>query len=441
MLFLSIDFGTSSVKVSLLDETLAEKQTSQAGYPYIISPGEKNEINPDALLKGLSTSVNALSPDLRQQVEYVCYDTFSPSPVFLKEDGSFAYPAITTHLDRRSRPQGDFIARTFGLEPFLDIVGFYPFAGGAGIMTIIWFAQNQPEVLRNTDRIGHLTTFIHHHFTGRWMVDLVNASMLGLYETTKQGTWSVELLKAFDLDPGWFSEIKIPGTPFGYLRREVAAELGLRAGIPVAVGTNDAAAAHLGAGNKKAGQIINTAGSSDMISILTDQPITNARYYLRNAALPGLWQIYATTCGGFGLEWFYEQFCQDMNKTTFYEEFIPKSLRRWEIDGSVTFDPYLAEDRQSMEKRTGAWHGLTLATTREEMLAAMLKSMNRVLNATVVEAGKTVNLHREIKVTGGLVSHDLLALKGREIPGFEFDVVTNCTVLGNVELVKHYWKH
>jgi xylulokinase len=270
------------------------------------------------------------------------------------------------------------------------------------------------------------------------MVDLVNASMLGLYETTTQGSWSRKILDAFGLNPDWFSDIRNPGTLFGKLLPEKAGKLGLRSGIPVAVGTNDMAAAHVGAGNKEAGWIMDTAGSSDMVSILTDKPFTNPHYYLRNSAIPGLWQIYSTTAGGFALDWFYDQYCRDMTKDQFYNSFIEKSLNEWKTDGEVTFDPYLTGDRQALEKKTGAWHGLTLASTREEMLAAILKAMNRVLNATINEAKQFVDLKPVIKLTGGMSDRKFVDLKTREIPGYSFEIVDNCSILGNVELVKRY---
>jgi sugar (pentulose or hexulose) kinase len=438
MLFLSIDFGTSSVKMSVMDQHLDIKQTAKVDYPYIILPGEKYEINPEELFKGLYAAANQLDPDLRKQVEIVCYDTFSPSPVFIKKDGSLSYPNIITHMDRRSRQQTQYIIDHFGKDEYLNITGFYPFAGGAGFMTVCWFMQNAYDYLDKTYRIGHLPTYIHHELTGEWVVDLVNASMLGLYETTKQSAWSKQIIDAFQLKPDWFGEIFNPGTLCGNLLPDQAARLGLKSGIPVAVGTNDMAAAQVGAGNKEAGRIMNTAGSSDMVSILTDKPIVNPNYYLRNAAMPGLWQIYATTAGGFAIDWFYSQFCLDMNKDYFYHEFIENSLNEWKEDGEVVFDPYLTGDRQSLDKKTGAWRGLTLAATREEMLAAMLKSMNRVLNGTIREASQFVELNDTIKLTGGMSTQKYIDLKSREIPGFNFEVVDNCSILGNVELVKMY---
>lgn len=440
MLYLSIDFGTSSVKTEILDDQFNVMQGAKAEYPYILLPGEKNEIDPKELMAGLYKTCAQLDPKLLDQVEMVCYDTFSPSPVFIREDGTLAYPNIITHMDRRSRAQCDYIDQVVGKDKYLEIAGIYPFAGGAGIMTILWMQQNAPEYLEETYRIGHLPTYIHKQFTGEWMVDLVNASMLGLYETTTQGGWSKYLLDQFGLKHEWFGDIYNPGTLLGTLLPEIAEKLGVKAGLPVACGTNDMAAAQVGADNVSAGRIMNTAGSSDMVSILVDKPVTSPHYYLRNSAIPGIWQIYATTAGGFALDWFYDQFCKDMDKSTFYTKFIPNALEAWKEDGEVVFDPYLTGDRQSLEKKTGAWRGLTLAATREEMLAALLKAMNRVLQGTIEQAQKVVPMDPVIKLTGGMSGPEYIALKQREIPGFAFEVVDNCSILGNVALVKRYLK-
>ena len=104
----------------------------------------------------------------------------------------------------------------------------------------------------------------------------------------------------------------------------------------------------------------------------------------------------------------------------------------------MRFAPYLTGDRQSLEKKTGSWTGLTLAATREEMLAALLKSMNRVLAATLAQAAEVVDLKTVVKLTGGMSDPRFVALKEREIPGFRFEVVDDCSIRGNVVLARRH---
>lgn len=440
MYYLSIDFGTSAIKASIVDDSLQVKSWNKTEYRYLILPGEKYELREADLMSALIDAVKGLNAELLNQVEVICYDTFSPSIVFMDRDGALVYPNIITHLDRRSRKQSRDIDRLIGKDAYMNISGIYPFAGGCSAMTLLWFLQNQPKILEKSYYIGHLTTLIHKRFTGLWMVDFVNASMLGLYETTTQGTWSEVLLKELHIERRLFPDIYYPGTHYGSLQKEMADLLGMKEGIPVCIGTNDVAAAQMGAGNKKAGQIMNTAGSSEMVSILSDKPITNAKYYLRNAALPGLWQIYATTCGGFGIQWFYEQFCREMTLDEFYryeDDEIQKFITTGRSD--VSFTPYLSGDRQSLIKKTASWKGLTLASTRGEMLVSLLVAIQDVIYGTIEKAAKVQTLENVIKITGGMLTPMYLRLKTQLHPEYDLKMVDDCPILGNVALSK-YWQ-
>ncbi|MBR2614899.1 MAG: sugar kinase [Clostridia bacterium] len=432
MLFLSLDFGTSSIKGVIADEKANILQSAKAEYPYQILPGEKNELTDADLKNAIKKMCDSFDKDLLEKVEVLCYDTFSPSPVFLDDDGNLTYPNIITHLDRRSRAYSKVVDDVFGNEKYKNITGLLPFAGGCSLMTLLWFKDNEPEVMKKTKHIGHLPTYLHYLFTKKWAVDLVNASMLGVYNTTTQSGWSEEILDAFGLPKYCFDEIVDPGTPFGTLTKEMADFMGLREGITVTMGTNDMAAAQEGALNKTAGTVLNSAGSSDMISILTDKPVTDDNYYLRNSARKGLWQIYATTAGGFAVEWFYNTFCKDLSRPEYYA-MIKDSLENIK-ELEEGFTPYLSGDRQSLEKKTASITGLTLGSTREKILVAMLKSIQSVLYGTICRAEKFVTFNKTIKVTGGMVTDGYMKLKEMEMPGYDFERVDDCTVKGNIYL-------
>ena len=307
-------------------------------------------------------------------------------------------------------------------------------------MTFLWFLQNEPEVYDRTYFVGHLPMYIHKKFTGKFVMDFVNASMTGLYKTTTQSGWSDEVISTLGLRRDMFCDIYNPGEICGTLLPEIAEKLGVPAGVPVSVGSNDVAIAQMGAHNQTAGRIMDTAGSSEMVSILTDKPAVNPKYYLRNAVLPGLWQIYATTAGGFAIDWFYEQFCGEMSREEFYGSYIVEAIRKYVEKDDVGFAPYLTGDRQSLEVKTASWTGLTLAANKQQMLAAMFKSMQEVLYTCIMQAGMVVQLDRLIRISGGMVNKAYIELKKHCMPGCDFEVVDDCPIIGNVELIKYYQK-
>ena len=88
--------------------------------------------------------------------------------------------------------------------------------------------------------------------------------------------------------------------------------------------------------------------------------------------------------------------------------------------GDVTFEPYLAGERTSIEQRRGAFTGLTLATTRRQMLAAVIESLARASAARIeLITTNPVKLRRDVLVTGGASSgaSSLIRLLRRDWPG------------------------
>jgi sugar (pentulose or hexulose) kinase len=439
-MILSVDFGTSSLKLAVLDAvSLDALHEGHAPYDYHLLSGEKVEMDPRDLYGALRKACMGIPDEMRNKIERICYDTFSPSLMLLDRDGEPLHPVVT-HMDRRSRVQSEYICEVMGADAYRDIAGVYPFTGGVSLTTLLWFMQNEPDLCKLVGRIGHLTTWVHKKLTGVWMTDFVNASMMGIYDTVFQSGWSSEIIRAFGLNEEWLCPVELPGASGGGLLPDQAEMLGLVAGIPVMFGTNDAMASQYAVGNTESGSILNISGSSDMVSILTNRPALNARYYVRNAARPGQWQIYATTCGGFGVDWFREQFCREMSKDEFFGNYLPKCCEiAAEMSdapdpdraGDIGFLPYLAEDRQSLEHRKAAWTGLSLATSRDEMLAALLFSMQEVLRDVVDLAAREIALIPEIKVMGGFGGDAVAKLKEKVFRGYAVGRTGAVTLLGN----------
>jgi sugar (pentulose or hexulose) kinase len=101
------------------------------------------------------------------------------------------------------------------------------------------------------------------------------------------------------------------------------------------------------------------------------------------------------------------------------------AVARQRDTGGVTFDPYLAGDRTSIEQRRGAFSGLTLATTRRHMLAAVVDALARVSAARLdlLRAANRVRIDSRVTVSGGAgdVMHELLRRDWRGRWSFRFE--------------------
>ena len=65
-----------------------------------------------------------------------------------------------------------------------------------------------------------------------------------------------------------------------------------------------------------------------MLTVITDKPILNKKYYVRRAVTPGKWLEFATTAGGFAIEWFRNVAFMDMDISTFYRNIYGYSSGR-----------------------------------------------------------------------------------------------------------------
>jgi xylulokinase len=433
MYILAFDYGSSSIKLSIFDHKLSLIRSVSVAYRYHVENNDWVTMDADVLYQSLLTAVRQLSEFL-QGIEIMTFDTFSPSLVLMDERGQALYPVIT-HLDRRAKAQSKKIQKQMGAQAFQKITGIYPFTGGASVTTMMWFHDNLPAIFDKTCKLGHLNTYIYKKLTGIWATDPVNASMTGAYETITEKGWSGDILREFGIPESKFPDIHQAGTILGKLLPEIAEDMGLKAGIPVVLGSNDAATAQVGAGNNRPGDILNISGSSEMVSILSDQPIVNGKYYLRKSIQPGLWQLYATTIGGFAIEWIRKEMFSDLDQDRFYRELIPTLLVHGNVGSMVRFLPYLAGDRQSLRRKTGSFTGLTLDSTREDLLLAIFCGINHPIRETISLGSEFLNLNDPLKITGGLsriskYPEFKVKILGRQ----QYKVIDDCTIMGSAVL-------
>lgn len=432
MNILSVDFGTSSVKLSVVDEQLNILDSAKVSYQIRVTNGDWIELDGDVVFDAMLEGIRKLSA-YAGSIGVIGFDTFSPSMTFMDEDGNALHPVLT-HLDRRSKAQTQEILQVMGKDAFQKITGIQPFTGGASVTSVLWMKENRPDVFDRAYRLGHLNTYIYKRLTGVFAIDPTNASMTGMYNTVTGNGWSKEICSTFGIPMEKLPEIVQTGTILGGLKKEVADACGLKEGTPVAFGGNDAATAQIGAGNRRSGEILNISGSSEMVSILSDTPKVNDKYYLRCSATPGLWQIFAITASGFAIDWFREEFYKDMDARTFFDKEMPDVIAHNLNTTEVGFLPYLAGDRQSLEPKRGAFTGLTLQATRKDFLAAIFLGIHEPILQTIRLAEEFLTLDKTIKLTGGMVDDAFLSIKHKLFPDYRFQVKLDCPVLGNAVL-------
>jgi xylulokinase len=187
------------------------------------------------------------------------------------------------------------------------------------------------------------------------------------------------------------------------------------------------------------GRLFNVCGSTDVVALCTDRPRPHERLLTRALGVKGLWlSVHTIAAAGAALFWAKQQLFPDLSQDHYRKLMTRLAAKGETAAGGVTFDPYLAGERTSVEQRRGAFTGLTLATTREQMLAAMIDALAKASaeRLTLLEQQNEMKTNRRVVVSGGKEDR-LDKLFHRDWPKsytFKAEVEATLRGLGRLEL-------
>jgi sugar (pentulose or hexulose) kinase len=426
MMMLGFDFGSSSVKAAMLRDGRVVGEIAHAVYATQFD-GIRAELNAQSVLKGMTAAVRQLGVAVRK-ADFIALDAMGPSWVAMDRRGKALTPIIT-HQDRRSLENARAIEKRVGKARHLKLTGNRPVPGGISSTTWAWFAQHEKSLLAKADLVGHLTTFLHRSLTASRVTDPSNASFMGLYETLTMKGWNEELCEAAGVDRRLLPEILEADRIAGRVTKEAARKFGLSAGTPVVTGMLDTSSALL-LREAAAGQMLNVCGSTDVLALCTEHPRPNEKLLTRAVGIGRKWvQVSTIAAAGSALNWANRELFADLSADKFHA--LVKKLAKRPVASSVRFDPHLAGDRTSLEQKTAAFTGLTLASTRDDLLSAMVDAIAVASAARLplLQATGTA-IHHDVLLSGGL-AHDLSGVLHRDWPGrWRFTTVDEATLLG-----------
>jgi xylulokinase len=432
MNLLGLDIGSSSVKAAVLHDGRIRGKIVRV--PFETSHhGVRVEVNPRFLLKAVAGAIHELGRPAKS-ADCIGLSVMSPAWVAMDAKGKPLTP-IVTHQDRRSTKVAIELEGRIGKDRFLQLAGNRPIPGGISVTTWAWYLANEPRTLRGVDLVGHLNTFLHRQMTGARIIDPSNASFTGLYSTVDQSGWSEQLCHDVGVSSKLLPDVIESNRIGGRVTRSIASRFGLTQGMPMLAGMVDTSSAMLLSG-AAVGQLTNNCGSTDVLGLCANRAVPHERLLTRALGVGQKWMSVSTlAAAGSSLEWMENQMFRDLKKGNFWKLIDqlarPRSNNHISPAGGVRFQPYLAGERTNVEQRQGAFTGLTLSTTREHMLAAVIQSL-------VEASAARLNLFHELKIpmrhrvmlTGG-AADELAALLHREWKGrWEFYVEEEATLRG-----------
>ena len=154
-----------------------------------------------------------------------------------------------------------------------------PILPGYTASKIRWLKKNRPQAYEKLDAILLPHDFLNLHLTGERRMEMGDASGTGLLDI-RERDWSRPMLRAIDPERDLGECLpppRIENGAIGTLRAAAAAELGIPAGIPVAIGGGDNMMGAIGTGNVSPGNITMSLGTSGTVYAFAEQPVIDPK--------------------------------------------------------------------------------------------------------------------------------------------------------------------
>jgi xylulokinase len=396
---LAIDVGTSSVKAAVLDQATGEPAAPPAkvACPVEYPGGDGAELDAGKLWAAVSEAAAKAVAAGGPRAEGVGLTGMTPALVLLDAADRVLAP-IRIHSDRRSRPVARKVWAEVG-EEFLATAGNRPLPGGISAVSYAQLVIERPDLSEQVRSYLHANGWIGLRLTGERRFDPANASFTGLFGTVTDRQWTRRWCDYFGVDPAWLPPVVDGRATLGGLRPEVAADWGLDAGIPVKLGTADTSSAMLAAGLGH-DELLHSVGTTQVLACLTETPEPDPRRLTRLFGV-GDASVYVAhnPVGGEALEWMHRLCYRDQPADEFHTATLFAAAGR---QTAVTLDPpFLGGDRLEIDPATASLTGLTIATGRDDLLAAVLAAM-RVGHRRAMAALDREHEHwSRIVLTGG----------------------------------------
>jgi xylulokinase len=332
-------------------------------------------------------------------------------------------------MDYRSKKQAERCAEIFGDRELFNVTGMRPHPLNS-LTKILWFQENTPEIYEKTYKFMTYADFILSKLGAQPVIDYTMASRTMAFDlgTNK---WSADILGKVGVSEELLSEAVPSGKAVGEINPVLADEFGLRRGMLLISGGHDQPCAAIGAGVVEENIAIDSHGTAEVLSTAFDRPMINDHMY--NGYYPcychakeGMYFTFALNhIGGILFKWYRDNLGHaevmeaeslGMGAYQLMENKAPAGpssvLVLPHFNGSGT--PWCDLDSK------GAMLGLTMSTTRHDIVKGILDSLTyelRINIETMRKAGIEVNQLRS--VGGGAKSPIWLQIKAD---------ITGCTV-------------
>ncbi len=397
---IGLDIGTSGARALAVSESGAVIASAAQEYPLLTPRPGWTEQNPEDWWQASCKVLAEVAKAVQGNVAGIGLTGQMHGSVFLDAGDRVIRPALLWN-DQRTATQCAEITSRVGRDRLLAIAG-NPALTGFQAPKVLWLRDSEPA---NYNRIAHVLLpkdFIRLRLAGEYATDASDASGTLLLDLRRR-SWSAEILDALELPGDWLPTVREGPEEAGRLRAGVATELGLPAGIPIAAGGGDNAAAAVGSGIVEVGLASSSIGTSGVVFAFTPEftPDPSGRLHAFCHAVPGAYHLMGVTLSaGASLTWWRHVLGDQLD----YEALLELAESAPVGSEGLLFLPYLSGERTPHldPAARGAFFGLTARHGLNHLTRAVMEGVAYSLaDCLQVMIGLGVNLDHVRAIGGG----------------------------------------
>ena len=264
----SYDFGTSSVKVVLVDFFGNISGSASASYTLLTPRDDWAEQDPEQFWAAACAATKQVCKEINpKDVKAVAFGSQWKAVIPVDKWGNVLHNALIW-LDGRAGKQAEELNRRMGSDKLCNKDYW---------AKLMWIMEERPDIYEKTETFLEVNSFIKFRATGVKAVDISN-DFIHAIDPEVQKEYD-EIISAAGLDITKFPPQVKPTFQVGELTNKAADELGLSKGTAVFGGCGDIPAIAIGAGCSRVGSMHLNIGSSGWAGIVMEKRLTEGELH------------------------------------------------------------------------------------------------------------------------------------------------------------------
>lgn len=261
MSLIGIDLGSSSVKAAAYDLDGHMLASARRSVKTSRTDAGHSEIDVRESREAFMAALEELTADQALRGDPPVAISFSSSgrEVFpVAADGTPLGPCLMTADTRGDEVAAETASRR-SPEEWFRIAGHVPRRMDP-VNRALWWRKTHPDVVAKARWFMNWHEYYALLLSGRPVVDWSDAGAWAVYDVAA-GDWSRERIAETGIDPAWLPEVRPNASPIGPIRPSMASALRLPAGTLIVTGAWDAFAAAVGSGGVDEGVVALACGT------------------------------------------------------------------------------------------------------------------------------------------------------------------------------------